>query len=269
MTRADTASLAMSLLPLAERLADAARTAILPYFRSANTVENKAASGYDPVTEADKAGERAIRALLEVERPNDSIDGEEYGVKSGTSGLTWRLDPIDGTRAFVAGLPSWTTLIGLDVEGDAILGVIDQPWLDERYLGAGGKAWLVGRGVREPLKVRDCQKLTDAILTTTDPFILTPPERGAFEHLRATARLTRYGLDAYGYARLAAGTIDMVTETGLKPHDVAALIPVIEGAGGVVTDWRGQKAKLGGQICAAANRRILDEAMISLRRSAL
>ncbi len=119
------------------------------------------------------------------------------------------------------------------------------------------------------LKTRDCRKLTDAILSTTDPFILTPPERGAFEHIRATARLTRYGLDAYAYARLAAGTIDMVTETGLKAHDVAALIPVIEGAGGVVTDWRGNTPQLGGQIVASANRTILDEALISLRRSAL
>ena len=162
-------------------------------------------------------------------------------------------------------------LIGAVADDRPVLGVIDQPWIDERYVGltAGEKsAWLEGRGTQKALKTRDCRKLTDAILTTTDPFILTAPERGAFEHVRATARITRYGLDAYGYARLAAGTIDMVTETGLKAHDVAALIPVIEGAGGVVTDWRGNKPKLGGQIVAAANRPILDEALISLRRSA-
>lgn len=264
-----TAELAPTLLPLAHRLADAARAAIAPYFRSPATLaENKAEAGFDPVTEADRAAERAIRAILETERPQDGIDGEEYGATPGTSGLVWRLDPIDGTRAFIAGLPSWTTLIGLTVEDRAILGVIDQPWLDERYSGAGGEAWLDGRGQRQRLKVRDCPALTDAILSTTDYFILTPPERGAFEHLRATARLTRYGLDAYAYARLAAGTIDMVAETGLKAHDVAALIPVIEGAGGVVTDWRGGPAKMGGQIVAAANRTILDQALISLRRSA-
>lgn len=265
-----TGDLSTSLLPLAERLADAARAAILPYFRSESTLtENKAAVGYDPVTEADRAGERAIRDILETERPDDAIDGEEYGAKPGTSGLTWRLDPIDGTRAFIAGVPSWTTLIGLDVEGRAILGVIDQPCLDERYLGAGGTAWLASRGERRRLRVRDCRRLADAILTTTDPFLLTPSERSAFEQVRAAARLTRYGLDAYGYARLAAGTIDLVTETGLKAHDVAALIPVIEGAGGVVTDWRGEPAKLGGQIAAAVNQAILDEALLSLRRSAL
>ena len=264
--------LAKLLLPTARLMADAARDAALPHFRSNVTAENKAATGYDPVTEGDRAAERAMREVLAKHRPDDAIEGEEYGAQAGSSGVTWYLDPIDGTRAFVAGLPSWTTLIGA-VEGDRpILGIIDQPWIDERYVGLTADeraSWLEGRGQRIALKTRDCQKLTDAILSTTDPFILTPPERGAFDHIRATARLTRYGLDAYGYARLAAGTIDMVTETGLKAHDVAALIPVIEGAGGVVTDWRGNKPQLGGQIVASANQRILDEALISLRRSAL
>lgn len=263
--------LAQLLLPTARLMADAARDAALPHFRTSATADNKAATGYDPVTEGDRAAERAMRAVLAQRRPDDAIEGEEYGSQAGTSGVTWYLDPIDGTRAFVAGLPSWTTLIGA-VEGDKpVLGIIDQPWIDERYVGlTSGEAasWLEGRGARLALKTRDCRKLTDAILSTTDPFILTAPERGAFEHIRATARLTRYGLDAYAYARLAAGTIDMVTETGLKAHDVAALIPVIEGAGGVVTDWRGNAPKLGGQIVAAANRAILDEALISLRRSA-
>jgi histidinol phosphatase-like enzyme (inositol monophosphatase family) len=263
--------LARSLLPLALKLADAARAAALPHFRThaADCADNKAENGYDPVTEADRAAERAIREILSQERPQDGIEGEEYGAQAGTSGLTWHLDPVDGTRAFVAGLPSWTTLIGLEQDGKAILGIIDQGWLDERYVGVGDEAWMDCRGARTPLKTRNCSSLTQAILSTTDPFLLTAPERGAFEHLRATARLTRYGLDAYGYARLAAGTIDMVTETGLKSHDVAALIPVIEGAGGVVTDWRGEPARLGGQIAAAANRKILDEALVSLRRSAL
>jgi histidinol phosphatase-like enzyme (inositol monophosphatase family) len=265
--------LAQLLLPTAQLMADAARKAALPHFRSlTGAAENKAAEGYDPVTEADRAAERAMREVLAVHRPDDSIEGEEYGSSRGGSGITWYLDPVDGTRAFVAGLPSWTTLIGATEGETPILGIIDQPWLDERYVGlTSGEhaAWLQGRGERVSLVTRDCRKLTDAILSTTDPFILTAPERGAFEHIRATARLTRYGLDAYAYARLAAGTIDMVTETGLKAHDVAALIPVIEGAGGVVTDWRGHAPQLGGQIAAAANRRILDEALISLRRSAL
>jgi histidinol phosphatase-like enzyme (inositol monophosphatase family) len=264
-------ALARSLLPLAARLADAAREAILPIFRSAEASNptNKDANGFDPVTEADRASERVMREIISAERPNDAIEGEEYGSTAGTSGLTWYLDPIDGTRAFVAGLPSWCVLIGLVQEGRPILGVIDQPWMDERYIGVGNEAWMEARGQRTTLRTRDCQQLTHAVLSTTDPFILTPPERGAFEHIRATARLTRYGLDAYAYARLAAGTIDMVAESGLKAHDVAALFPVIEGAGGVVTDWRGNPAQLGGQIVAASNRKILDEALISLRRSAL
>jgi histidinol phosphatase-like enzyme (inositol monophosphatase family) len=265
----DTAALATSLVPLALKLADAARAASLPLFRTNTRTDNKATTGFDPVTEADRAAERAIREILAKERPSDGIEGEEYGSQAGSSGLTWHLDPVDGTRAFIAGIPSWCILIGLTQGEKAILGVIDQPWLDERYVGAGRESFLDCRGQRTKLKVRDCPALTDAILTTTDPFILTAPERGAFDHLRATARLTRYGLDAYGYARLAAGTIDMVTETGLKSHDVAALIPVIEGAGGVVTDWRGNPPKLGGQIAAAANRTILDEALVSLKRSAL
>lgn len=264
-------ALSQALLPLALRLADAARAAALPHFRAGGGADNKAAEGqrYDPVTEADRAAERAMRALIEQERPNDAVSGEEYGEKKGSTGLTWYLDPVDGTRAFVAGLPSWTTLIGLAEGGQALIGVIDQPWLDERYVGCGGQAWLECRGARTPLRTRNCPALSDAILSTTDPFILTPAERAAFDHVRATARLTRYGLDAYGYARLAAGTIDMVAETGLKPHDVAALIPVVEGAGGVVADWRGEPAKLGGQIVAAANRKILDEALVAFRRSSL
>ena len=263
---------AQFLLPIAEELADAARAAALPHFRSAATVaDNKAADGYDPVTEADRAAERAMRQILDEKRPHDAIEGEEYGSKPGTSGFTWYLDPIDGTRAFVAGLPSWTTLIGVTRDERPILGVIDQPWLDERYVGltdGDWSAWLIARGTKTQLITRRLQHLTESILSTTDPFILTPPERGAFEHIRATAKLTRYGLDAYAYARLAAGTIDMVIESGLKSHDVAALIPVIQGAGGLVTDWRGEPAKLGGQIVAASCRRILDEALISLRRSA-
>ncbi len=260
------------LLPIANEMADAARAAALPHFRSAATIaDNKAEDGYDPVTEADRAAERAMRQILQDRRPDDAIEGEEYGSAPGTTGITWYLDPIDGTRAFVAGLPSWTTLIGVTQDERPILGIIDQPWLDERYVGLTDddrSAYLVARGITTPLVTRRLQHLTQAILSTTDPFILTPPERGAFEHVRATAKLTRYGLDAYAYARLAAGTIDMVIESGLKSHDVAALIPVIHGAGGLVTDWRGEPAKLGGQIVAASCRGILDEALISLRRSA-
>lgn len=255
---------------VAQAMADAARSAILPHYRALTRIENKdAGSAFDPVTEADQAGERAMRAVLEGLRPDDAIYGEEYGKKSGTSGWTWVLDPIDGTRAFVAGLPTWTTLIGLvDAAGDAVVGLIDQPNLDERYLGTPHESRLITSAGESKLSVSTCDDLREAVISTTDPFILTPPEQGAWTHLRHTARIIRYGLDAYAYARLAAGTIDLVAESGLAPYDAAALIPVIRGAGGLACDWRGNPAKPGGQLVCAASQGILDQALISLRRSA-
>ena len=259
-------------LAFARRLADAAWTAIRPHFRALDTVDNKmdaAQSPFDPVTAADTAAEEAMRALIEAERPDHGITGEEFPAKPSKNGFTWLLDPIDGTRAFVAGLPSWTTLIALcDASGTPIIGVIDQPVLDERYLGWPDGAALEQDGQQTPIRVSDCKDLREAVISTTDPFILTPAEEGAWTHLRATARIGRYGLDAYAYARLAAGTIDLVAESGLKAWDVAALIPVVRGAGGLATDWRGNPPKLGGQIVCCASQEILDQALLALRRSA-
>ena len=250
-------------------LAAVARPESLSRFRATTEILDKGGSIYDPVTEADREAERRMRERLAKFRPEDGINGEEFGVSEGASGWTWYLDPIDGTRAYVAGLPSWTTLIGLvSPDGDPVLGVIDQPYLDECYVGWTTGAELTARGQTTPLATSGETRLTNAILATTDYFIMTPAEQGAFEHLRATARLTRYGLDAYAYARLAAGTVDMVVETGLQPHDVAALIPVVRGAGGVALDWRGRPAKLGPQIACAASQELFDAGHISLRRSA-
>ncbi len=257
---------------LAGRLADAAWTAIRPHFRAGVSAENKGGSGpsYDPVTVADKDAERAIRDILASERPDDGIDGEEFGRQQGTSGWTWLIDPIDGTRAFLAGLPVWTTLIALvDPDGNPHIGIIDQPVLGERYIGAPGGSVLETATGRTPLRVSDCSDLRQAVIATTDPFIMTPPEQGAWTHLRHTARICRYGLDAYAYARLAGGTIDLVCETGLQPHDVAALVPVVRGAGGIARDWRGKEAKLGSQIACASSEAVFEQALISLRRSAL
>ena len=256
---------------VAHAMADAARAAILPHFRALSDVENKLSDGeFDPVTEADKAAERAMRGVLAEQRPNDAIHGEEYGLQDGSTGWTWVLDPIDGTRAFVAGLPVWTTLIGLvDAEGDAVVGVIDQPILDERYVGSPDGAHLRAAGRDTPIHVSPCDDLRQAVIATTDPFIMTLPEQGAWTHLRQTARIIRYGLDAYAYARLAGGTIDLVAESGLAPYDAAALIPVVRGAGGLACDWRGNPAKPGGQLVCAASQGILDQALISLRRSAV
>lgn len=265
-----TQSLDFDAVGVAQAMADAARSAILPHFRALSDIENKLDGGdFDPVTEADKAAERAMRKVLSEMRPDDAIHGEEYGLQDGSTGWTWVLDPIDGTRAFVAGLPVWTTLIGLvDAAGDAIVGVIDQPVLDERYIGQPGGAVLITQGVSSPLRVSPCTDLRRAVIATTDPFIMTPPEQGAWTHLRHTARIVRYGLDAYAYARLAGGTIDLVAESGLAPYDAAALIPVVRGAGGLACDWRGAPAKPGGQLVCAASQGILDQALISLRRSA-
>lgn len=255
---------------VASAMADAARSSILPHYRALTFIDNKQdGTEFDPVTEADRAGERAMRAVLRAMRPDDAIFGEEFGRTDGTSGWTWVLDPIDGTRAFVAGLPVWTTLIGLvDAQGDAVVGIIDQPNLDERYIGTPDGSWLVASGDKTKISVSACDDLRDAVIATTDPFIMTPPEQGAWTHLRHTARIVRYGLDAYAYARIAAGTIDLVAESGLAPYDAAALIPVVRGAGGLACDWRGNPAKPGGQLVCAASQGILDQALISLRRSA-
>ena len=263
-------SLNFDAVGVANAMADAARDAILPHFRALSHIENKLADGdFDPVTEADKAAERAMRAVLAELRPDDAIHGEEYGLQDGSTGWTWILDPIDGTRAFVAGLPVWTTLIGLvDAEGDAIVGIIDQAYLDERYIGTPDGSFLKTSAAEIKLSVSPCDDLREAVIATTDPFIMTPPEQGAWTHLRHTARIVRYGLDAYAYARLAAGSIDLVAEAGLAPYDAAALIPVVRGAGGLACDWRGAPAKPGGQLVCAASQGILDQALISLRRSA-
>ena len=259
-------------LGFAGRLADAAWAAIAPHFRALDAVQNKldAAPGdaFDPVTEADQAAERAMRALIAEQRPKDGVQGEEYDDTPSQNGFNWVLDPIDGTRAFVAGLPVWTTLIALcGPDGVPIIGVIDQPVLGERYLGWPGGAALEKAGTRTPLHVSSQTDLRQAVIATTDPFIMNPAEQGAWTHLRHTAQIVRYGLDAYAYARLAAGTIDLVAEGGLQPYDAAALIPVVRGAGGLACNWHGDPALPGGQLVCASTQTLLDQALISLRRS--
>jgi histidinol phosphatase-like enzyme (inositol monophosphatase family) len=256
---------------LARRLADEARNVILPHVRNISGLEGKTGgrAGFDPVTAADRDAEQAIRGLLAIERPLDGITGEEFGETVSQSGWRWYIDPIDGTRAFIAGFPVWTILISLvDPDGEACIGVIDQPLLAERYIGDPSGTVLETASTTRQLRVSGQPDLRLATIATTDPFILAPPEQGAWNHLRSTARITRYGADAYAYARLAAGNIDLVAEAGLQPWDVAALIPVIRGAGGLVTDWAGRPARLGGQIVAAASSPLLDQALLALKRAA-
>jgi len=236
------------LIETARALADAARLRTLPLFRSpALRPDNKASAGFDPVTEADRAAERAMREVLAERRPQDAILGEEYGHAPGTSGLTWVLDPIDGTRAFMAGAPSWGTLIGLlDSDGRALHGVIDQPFTGERFEGGLAPASLAGR----PIRTRGAVPLDQATLMTTFPEM--GADEVAFRRVAARVRLTRYGLDCYAYALLAMGQVDLVIESGLQSYDIVAPIAVIEAAGGIVTDWQGGRAEAGGRVLAAA-----------------
>lgn len=257
-----------ALIETAEALADAARAAILPHFRAPGlAVDNKHADGFDPVTVADHAAEQAMRAVLAERRPLDAIVGEEFGASPGTSGLTWVLDPIDGTRAFVSGTTSWGVLIAVGGAGGPQLGVIDQPYIGERFLGGFGEAWVDGPTGRAPLATRQRVRLEQATLFTTFPEVGTDAERAAFERLAGQVQLTRYGLDCYAYALLAAGHIDLVVEAGLKSYDVQAPIAVVEAAGGIATDWHGGKAHDGGQIIAAANRDIHAAALAVLAKT--
>jgi histidinol phosphatase-like enzyme (inositol monophosphatase family) len=258
-------------LALANRLADAAWSAIRPHFRALNAIDNKAGAGdsYDPVTEADRAAEQAMREILTKERPHQGITGEEFGETPSSSGWRWVLDPVDGTRAFVAGLPVWTTLISLvDPLGFPLIGVINQPVLGERYVGWPGGAALQTLAGTSPLRVSEIPALSEAVICTTDPFILTETELSAWGDLRKASRLARYGLDAYAYARLAGGTVHVVAETGLKSWDVAALIPVVTGAGGHATDWTGAPASLGGQVLCTASDKVMEQALELVRPAA-
>ena len=251
------------LVATAHALADAAGAAILPFFRSPDLApENKLASGFDPVTQADRASETAMRAILARDRPDDAILGEEFGDTPGTSGLTWVLDPIDGTRAFLCGAPSWGVLIAVtDRAGCPLYGLIDQPWTRERFEGGMGHAAARSPHGTLPLGVRQGRSLADATLMTTFPEVGTAAEGAAFRRVAGRVRLTRYGLDCYAYALLAMGQIDLVIEAGLQPYDIAAPMAVVEAAGGIVTDWTGGPAWNGGRVIAAATPELHEQAM--------
>ncbi|MEN0653338.1 MULTISPECIES: histidinol-phosphatase [Hyphobacterium] len=239
-------------LEFAFRLADAAGEAILPFFRNGTAVDNKEAAAFDPVTEADRASEAAMRRLIEQHRPGDGILGEEFDTLPSRNGRGWTLDPIDGTRGFIAGTTAWTVLIAHTRDGLPRAGVIDQPHTGERFFGDGDRAGLSHRGATRTLRVSRTTRLDQALMATTDPYLFQGAEAERFAALRPQLRLVRYGMDAYAYALLAAGGVDLVVESGLKPFDVQALIPVVTGAGGLLTDWRGGPAHAGGQVVAAA-----------------
>ncbi len=244
--------------PFFAHLSRVARAAIAAEMATGLTVGNKDKTGYDPVTEADRAAERALRAAIEAAYPEHGIWGEEYGKLREGAAVRWSLDPVDGTRALVCGLPSWSVLVGLIDDGNHVAGMIDLPALDETLLGLEGVTTRNGALVR----TSGCKSLAEARLSTTDPTLFVDPER--FERLRRAARLTRYGLDALAYARIATGDLDLVIESGLKCHDYDALVAVVRGAGGVIGNWAGGLDLGGGDVVAAANQLLYDEAVALL-----
>lgn len=250
-------SLAKDLTACAMALADAARPETLRFFRTPDlAADNKLAGGFDPVTEGDRAAETAMRAVLARLRPDDAILGEEYGLTPGSSGLTWVLDPIDGTRAYLSGTPTWGVLIAVGDDCGPQLGIIDQPYIGERFFGGFGAAWVEGPQGHRQLATRRARPLDQAILFTTFPEVGTKAEQAAFQQLAGRVRLTRYGMDCYAYALLAAGQIDLVVEAGLAAYDIQGPLAVIVAAGGIVTDWQGGPAHEGGRVIAAANAEI-------------
>ncbi|MGL4238194.1 inositol monophosphatase family protein [Tabrizicola sp.] len=258
-------ALATELVATAHELADVARTATLTYFRARDLVaETKEASRFDPVTAADRLSEERMRQVLARRRPDDGILGEEFGALEGSSGLTWVLDPIDGTRGYLSGTPTWGVLISVRGAVGPLFGIIDQPYIGERFEGGLGRALVRGPMGEAPLAVRGPRALSQSILFSTFPEVGTAEEGAAFRRVASRAKLVRYGTDCYAYALIAAGQIDLVIEAGLQAYDVQAPIAVIEAAGGIVTDWQGRPVYEGGQVLAAASREVHAEAMALL-----
>ena len=256
------------LIATAHRLADAARPETLAHFRtSALVAEDKSGVEFDPVTVADRAAEQAMRDVLSRERPEDAILGEEYGKQSGTTGLTWVLDPIDGTRGYISGTPTWGVLISIADDTGPLFGLIDQPYIGERFAGGFGVSEFDGPLGKRSLGCRKGRSLADATVLTTFPEVGSDAEGRAFHRVASQSKLTRYGMDCYGYALLASGQVDLVIEAGLQPYDIQAPIAVVEAAGGLLTDWEGNPAHNGGRSLAAATPALHAEALALLQKS--
>jgi histidinol phosphatase-like enzyme (inositol monophosphatase family) len=251
-------------------LATVSGEAIRPFFRTALGVEKldvedkSGGRAFDPVTAADRAAEQAMRAMIREKFPAHGIIGEEFGAERADAEFVWLLDPIDGTKSFISGMPAWGTLIALTRAGKAVFGMVHQPFIGERFSGDGLAAAYRGPAGNRVLNVRACPALDGAILYTTSPRLMNDADRTAFARVEDAVRLSRYGGDCYSYCMLAAGYVDLIIETGLKPYDVAALIPIISGAGGIVTTWEGGSPEGGGRIVAAGDRRTHAAAMAML-----
>lgn len=249
-------------IALAETCADSAGEVLAHYFRKSFSVDTKADSS--PVTIADRDAEIAMRALIADAEPGHGILGEELGRTNPEADFTWVLDPIDGTKSFITGKPTFGILIALAWRGRPIIGIIDQPIIHERWIGADGKASTFNGA---PARVRPCGRLADAILYTTSPYLFPGDDIEGFHRLREQVQHALYGGDCYSYGLLASGHADIVVESGLKPYDYAALVPVIEGAGGVITDWDGKALGLAsdGRVLAAGDPALHREALAILR----
>lgn len=247
---------AVDFAAFVDELATVSGTAILRFFRTALSIDDKGGGGrFDPVTAADRAAESAMRTLIRKVFPDHGIVGEEYARERDDAEYVWVLDPIDGTKSFISGMPAWGTLIALTRFGEPVFGMMHQPFIRERFSGDGGAARYRGPAGDRDLRVRPCDALAKAVLFTTSPLLMSEEEVSLFRRVEQKVRLSRYGGDCYAYCMLAAGHVDLVIETALKPHDIIPLIPIIEGAGGMITDWQGGPALAGGRIIAAGDAR--------------
>ncbi len=251
---------ARELLAFAHLLADAAGKVIRPLFRSVGAIDNKRAGDFDPVTAADRDAEAAMRALIAARYPGHAVYGEEHGAEWGER-FTWVLDPLDGTRSFIGGFPTWGTLIGLAEHGRPVIGIMDQPVTGERFTGGPDGAFLGARRLR----VRPCARLEDAVLYATTPDMFEPEaDMPAFRRVESRVRLRRFGGDCYAYCMLAHGLVDVIVEAQMQPYDIHALIPIVEAAGGIVTNWEGEPAWQAGHILAAGDPRVHEAALKAL-----
>jgi myo-inositol-1(or 4)-monophosphatase len=256
---------AIDFATFVDQLASVSGDTILPFFRTALAIENKQAGGFDPVTAADRAAENSMRALIRKSFPDHGIVGEEYGNERSDAEYVWVLDPIDGTKSFITGMVAWGTLIGLMRFGEPVFGMMHQPFTRERFSGDGGAARCRGPGGNRELRVRACAALGDAILSTTSPLLMNKADRAAFGRLENAVKLSRYGGDCYAYCMLAAGLIDLIIETEIKPYDIVAVIPIVAGAGGIVTTWENGPAQAGGRIIVAGDKRVHQAALEMLK----
>ena len=253
---------AVDFAAFVDRLATVSGEAILPFFRTSLGVENKGGPGqFDPVTAADRAAETAMRTLIRQSFPEHGIVGEEFGNESAEAEYCWVLDPIDGTKSFIAGMPAWGTLIALTRAGEPVYGMMHQPFTRERFTGDSHSARYRGPVGDRALRVRRCGGLGEAMLMTTSPLLMKEADRAAFGKVEAAAKLSRYGGDCYAYCMLAAGLIDLIIETEIKPYDIVAIIPIVTGAGGIVTTWDNGPAQGGGRIIVAGDRRVHQAAL--------